>query len=76
MNKLFRRLILLFTVSSVIGGCTLPHIPLPTDPRNPLKHVALLPMKNDTDDVDGPNIVREKMAEALKRKSYVVMDIK
>jgi hypothetical protein len=51
-------------------------MPFPTDPSNPLKRVAVLPMRNDTDDVDGPNVVREKMAAALRDHSYVVMDIK
>ncbi len=58
------------------AGCNLPHPPLPYDPGNPLKRVAVLPMKNDTTDVDGPNIVRQKMAEALERRSYVVKDMK
>jgi hypothetical protein len=76
MSKRFRWFILIAAVSSVMGGCVIPHPPLPTDPSNPLKRVAVLPMKNDTDDVDGPNVVREKMAEALRNRSYVVMDIK
>ena len=58
------------------AGCNLPHPPLPYDPANPLKRIAILPMKNDTTDVDGPNIVRQKMAEALVRRSYVVKDMK
>jgi hypothetical protein len=58
------------------AGCKLPHPPLPYDPGNPLKQVAILPMKNDTTDVDGPNIIRQKMAEALVRRSYVVKDLK
>ena len=57
-------------------GCNLPHPPLPYDPANPLKRVAILPLKNDTADVDGPNIVRHKMAEALEHRSYVVKDMK
>jgi len=76
MIKRFRRFILLVAAISVMGGCAIHHMPLPTDPSNPLKRVALLPMKNDTDDVDGPNVVREKMAEALRNRSYVVMDVK
>ncbi len=60
----------------LVAGCSLPHPPLPTDPSNPLKRVAVLPMKNDTTDVDGPEIVRQKMAEALTNRSYVVQDIK
>ncbi len=58
------------------AGCNLPHPPLPYDPGNPLKRVAVLPMKNDTADVDGPGIVRQKMAEALANRSYVVKDMK
>ncbi len=58
------------------GCCTMPQPPLPTDPSNPLKRVAVLPMKNDTADVDGPDIVRQKMAEALTNRSYAVQDIK
>ena len=76
MNMRFRWLILLAAATSLMGGCVMPRMPLPTDPSNPLKRVAVLPMKNDTDDVDGPNVVREKMAEALRNRSYVVMDIK
>jgi hypothetical protein len=31
-------------------------------------------MKNDTMDVDGPNVVRKKMIIALENKSYIVKD--
>jgi hypothetical protein len=58
------------------SGCNLPHPPLPYDPGNPLKRIAILPMKNDTSDVDGPDIVRQKMAAALTNRSYVVKDMK
>lgn len=58
------------------AGCNLHHPPLPYDPGNPLKRVAILPMKNDTSDVDGPDIVRQKIAEALTNRSYVVKDMK
>jgi hypothetical protein len=57
-------------------GCTVPHPTLPTDPSNPLKRVAVLPLKNDTADVDGPALVRKKMMQALERHSYVVKDPK
>jgi hypothetical protein len=60
----------------VFSACSIPHPPLPVDPGNPLKRVAILPMKNDTTDVDGPDVVRQKMAEALTNRSYVVKDIK
>jgi len=76
MKTRFRWFFLLVVLTSVISGCVIPHMPMPTDPSNPLKRVAVLPMKNDTDDVDGPNVVRQKIVEALTRRSYVVMDLK
>ncbi len=78
MRKLFRWpvVLLLSVLVSMAAGCTLPHPRFPTDPSNPLRRVAVLPMKNDTDDVEGPNLVRQKMVEALTNRSYVVQDIK
>ncbi len=78
MRKWFRwpAVLLLPALVLMMTGCSLPHRRLPVDPSNPLKRVAVLPMKNDTNDVDGPNLVRQKMAEALTNRSYVVQDIK
>ncbi len=53
-----------------------PHPPLPYDPSNPLKRVAVLPLRNDTNDVDGPDVMRKKMVKALENHSYVVKDLK
>jgi hypothetical protein len=33
-------------------------------------------MTNDTNDVDGPEVMRKKMSQALERRSYVVQDLK
>ena len=52
------------------------HRSLPRDSSNPLKRVAILPLKNDTNDVDGPEVMRKKMVQALERRSYVVKDLK
>ncbi|HYA86226.1 MAG TPA: GNA1162 family protein [Nitrospirota bacterium] len=60
----------------LIAGCSIPRPPLPSNPSNPLKHVAVLPLKNDTNDVEGPDVVRLKMVEALENRSYVVKDLK
>ena len=57
-------------------ACAIPHPPLPHDASNPLKRVAVLPLKNDTTDVDGVELVRKKMVQALERRSYVVKDLK
>ncbi len=59
-----------------LTACAIPHPPLPYDANNPLKRVAVLPLKNDTNDVDGPEILRKKMIKALERRSYVVRDVK
>ncbi|MHB8845406.1 MAG: GNA1162 family protein [Nitrospirota bacterium] len=76
MRMRFRWFILIAALTSVVSGCVVPHVPPPTDPTNPLKRVAVLPMKNDTNDVDGPNTMRNQMVAALKNRSYSVMDIK
>ena len=61
----------------LLTACAVPrHIPSTFDPGNPLKRIAVLPMKNDTEDVDGPAVVRNKMIEALEGKSYSVKDVK
>jgi hypothetical protein len=59
-----------------LAACQLPHPPLPYDPSNPLKRVAVLPMRNDTNDVEGPDVMRQKMVKALENHSYVVKDLK
>lgn len=75
MNKINK--LLSFTAALLIvaaAGCAVPKRPSPCEPGNPLKVVAVLPMKNDTVDVDGPNTVRKKMAEILDDRSYTVKD--
>lgn len=66
----------LMTIVMFLAACTFPHPPLPYDPSNPLKRVAVLPMRNDTNDVDGPEVMRKKMVKALEDHSYVVKDLK
>ncbi len=68
--------LIVIVVSLITAACAIPRPPLPYDANNPLKRVAVLPMKNDTNDVDGPEIVRKKMVQALEHRSYVVKDNK
>jgi len=75
MLKKYARYLTAITLLAVAAGC-LPPPPLPRDLSNPLKRVAILPMKNDSNDVDGPEVMRKKMAHALERRSYVVQDLK
>lgn len=77
MLKQYVRYLAAMTMLAAVTGC-LPPPPsnLPRDYSNPVKRVAVLPMKNDTNDVDGPEVMRKKMAQALERRSYVVQDLK
>jgi hypothetical protein len=62
-----------------LAGCTASHrqrAPLHYDTNNPLKRVAVLPLRNDTNDVDGPVVVRKKMIQAFADKAYAVKDVK
>jgi len=81
MHRLIRSLVfisLLFVLMFFSGCaiCVMPQAPRPYDANNPLKHVAVLPLRNDTTDIDGPNVMRAKMVEALEHRSYVVKDLK
>lgn len=75
MLKKYAHYLTTIIMLAVVAGC-LPPPPLPRDFSNPLKRVAILPMKNDSTDVDGPEVMRKKMAHALERRSYVVQDLK
>ncbi len=77
MLKQYVRYLAAITLLAAATGC-LPPRPsnLPRDYSNPIKQVAILPMKNDTNDVDGPEVMRKKMAQALERRSYVVQELK
>jgi hypothetical protein len=68
---------IVFAIVVVSVGCVArrPHH-LYYDASNPLKRVAVLPMRNDTNDVDGPDVVRQKMVQSLQNKSYIVQDVK
>jgi len=63
---------MLFLLLVFLTGCS--GIPMgPTgDPSNPIKRLAILPLQNDTTDVDAPNFVREKLASAVQKRLYNV----
>lgn len=39
-------------------------------------HIAVMPLRNDTNDVDGPAVVQNKTAKALERRGYIVQNVK
>jgi len=78
MNKISRYTVItaLLTTILLLSGCAMCIVPSPVDINNPLKRVAVLPFRNDTTDIDGPNVMRAKMIEILEHRSYVIKDIK
>ncbi|MEW6087267.1 MAG: GNA1162 family protein [bacterium] len=45
------------------------------DPANPIRKVAVLPMLNNTSDMDGPELVRKGFNKLVRNKYYEVMGI-
>ena len=64
--------LLLFTV---FYGCALPRHYVQPNPANPIKTVAVLPMANHTNDVEGPETVREIFANKLTERCYIFKPI-
>lgn len=67
-------LMMLFLVLVFLAGCMPAMGPQP-DYTNPIKRLAMLPLKNDTTDVDAPNFVREKLAAAIEKRLYNVQPL-
>lgn len=67
--KLFTIFCLLFTVFS---GCAARHHYVQPNPANPMRTVAVLPMVNQTNDIEGPEKARAMLAEQLVERQYVV----
>ncbi len=49
--------------------------PNPANPANPIRTVAVLPMVNQTNDVEAPEKVRAKFADRMTKKQYAVKPI-
>jgi len=67
---------MLFLVLLLLAGCAgVPGMAPSSDPTNPIKRLAILPLQNDTTDVDAPNFVREKLVPAFQRRFYNVQPL-
>ena len=67
---------MLFLVLAFLAGCGgMPALGPQPDPTNPIKRLAILPLKNDTTDVGAPDFVREKLAAALQKRFYNVQPL-
>jgi len=72
----FHVLMTLFLVLVFLAGCGGMSGMGPTpDSTNPIKRLAMLPLKNDTTDVEAPNFVREKLASAMQKRFYTVQPL-
>lgn len=61
----------LFTLVFLLGCATLP----PANPNNPVAVVAVLPMVNNTNDLDGPVFVRTAVNEMVPDRYYETISI-
>ncbi|MBI3398748.1 MAG: DUF799 family lipoprotein [Deltaproteobacteria bacterium] len=76
--KSIRSMFYLFILLSIlwISGCAIPRPHIPANPANPIKTVAVLPMVNQTNDVEAPEKVREIFAAKLPERCYISKPIK
>lgn len=69
------KLLVVISILAIIGGCTLP-MPKPSgDAGNPIRRLAVLPLVNNTNDVDAPEMVRERLIKALEANLYNVQPL-
>ncbi len=74
--KQYRVWMLFFMVLVFIAGCAgVPGIAPSPDSTNPIRRLAILPLQNDTTDVEAPNFVREKLVPAFQRRFYDVQPL-
>ncbi len=74
--KQYRVWMLFFLVLVFIAGCAgVPGIAPSPDSTNPIRRLAILPLQNDTTDVEAPNFVREKLVPAFQRRFYDVQPL-
>jgi hypothetical protein len=69
------KLLVVISALALIGGCAMP-TPVPSgNPNNPIKRLAVLPLVNNTNDVDAPEFVRERLVAALEARLYNVQPL-
>jgi len=66
--KSYLKVMLIVALVSSLSACAALR-PKP-DPTNPVRSVAILPMTNNTNDVEGPDFVRKTLAEHLERNKF------
>ena len=69
--RIFTKKIYLFLVLSILFTASCAHVPR-NNPNNPIRKVAVLPMVNNTTDMDGPEIVRKGFYKLVRNRYYEV----
>jgi hypothetical protein len=68
-------LMMFLLVMLFLAGCAGMPMGPTADPTNPIKRLAMLPLQNDTTDVEAPTFVREKLASAFQKRFYSVQPL-
>lgn len=74
MKNIFRKNGFIILFAAIIIGLNCAHVPR-NDPTNPIRTVAVLPMVNNTSDMDGPELVRKGFNKLVRNRYYEVMGI-
>lgn len=70
-----RLIFILLAIVLFAGGCAFHAMGPPPNPGNPYRSVAILPLYNATNDVDGPKMVRELADGRVRHMHYDVKPI-
>ncbi len=68
--------LILLTTLILFAGCSTMSMDISPDPTNPVKTVAVLPLLNNTTDVEAPQMVRKKLTTAIDKRHYDVIPVK
>ncbi len=66
------RLTWVASLACLLLSACLPLQMVPPNPSNPIRTVAVLPLVNNTNDVEAPGYVREQFTKELRRHQYMV----
>lgn len=72
--KTIRFIFLLVVITSFSVGCAGRRI-IPTNPNNPIRTIAILPMLNNSDDVEAPEKIRAEFQKRIGRYHYEIKSL-
>ncbi len=76
MNKQkLKTALLLVSMAWLLASCATPQIAIPANPANPIKRIAILPVLNNSNDVDAPTRIKEEFAKRLGSYHYEIQPL-